>query len=119
MRELLWHSVGFMFRTAMNTYPCGFYGDPKRECRCTNNQIANYRHRISGPLLDRIDIHVDVPSVDFKDLLAKGDGETSDIIRKQVQSARAIQSERFAGVKDVNLNSGMTSAMMRKHCDID
>ena len=80
-----------MLVAAMNPCPCGFYGDPKRECRCSPNMITKYRNKISGPLLDRIDIHVEVPAVKYKEMAGEGTGETSAKIRPRVEAARAVQ----------------------------
>ena len=106
----------FMLVAAMNPCPCGFYGDPKRECRCSSRQIENYRQRISGPLLDRIDLHVEVPLVDFKDLSSsEAGGENSATIRERVTQARLIQAERFR--KDRNTtNAAMNPRQMKIHC---
>ena len=91
----LTYPARFMLVAAMNPCPCGFYGDPKRACTCTPNQINAYRSRISGPLLDRIDIQVQVPAVPFKDLAARQAGEGSGEMRAKVVAAREVQGERF------------------------
>src|SRR6185312_16784171 len=83
-----------MLVAAMNPCPCGFYGDPTRECRCTPGIIQRYLAKISGPLLDRIDMHIEVPPVAFKELRSKGDGVTSAQIRERVEAAREIQLQR-------------------------
>jgi magnesium chelatase family protein len=76
--------------------PCGYFGDFKRQCRCSSRQIENYRQRISGPLLDRLDLQVEVPLVEFRELTSTtGGGESSATIRARVAAAREIQSERF------------------------
>jgi magnesium chelatase family protein len=100
--------------------PCGFWNDPTRECRCTPLQIQRYVGRISGPLLDRIDIHIDVPAVKFRDLTGDPPPDTEDsaAIRERVVSARDRQRERFAGEK-IYSNSAMTPRMIRKFCRID
>src|SRR5204862_4552125 len=85
----------FMLVAAMNPCPCGYFGDPKRECRCSPVQVERYRNRISGPLLDRIDIHVEVPSVEFRELASKENGEPSMEIRDRVMRVRDIQRRRF------------------------
>ncbi|MBG7607839.1 MAG: ATP-binding protein [Verrucomicrobia bacterium] len=85
-----------MLVPAMNPCPCAFYGDVKRQCRCSVRQIENYRQKISGPLLDRIDIHVEVPLVDFKELTSDAiTGQSSAVIRERVAAARGIQVERL------------------------
>src|ERR1043166_6419712 len=89
----------FMLASAMNPCPCGFWNDPTRECKCTPLQIQRYVSKISGPLLDRIDIHIDVPAVKFKDLADETPSESSAEIRERVVKARQIQRDRFAGEK--------------------
>jgi magnesium chelatase family protein len=102
----------------MNPCPCGYLGDPKHECRCTPAQIQRYRARVSGPLLDRIDLHVEAPSVSVGDLRSEQQGELSSIIRARVQAARERQQVRFANVK-VSANARMPHAMIRHHCALD
>lgn len=109
---------GFMLITAMNPCPCGYFSDPKHECHCTYQQIHRYRSKISGPLLDRIDIHVEVPAVAYKDLMEESSAESSADIRKRVTAARAIQSERFARTK-IYCNAQMSNHHIKKHCKID
>jgi len=106
--------ANFMLVAAMNPCPCGFYGDPKRECRCSPNMITKYRNKISGPLLDRIDIHVDVPSVKYKEMAGEATGETSEKIRERVESARAVQRDRFQ-----KTNARMAPKEIKKHCPLD
>jgi magnesium chelatase family protein len=108
----------FMLAAAMNPCPCGFFGDPTRECTCTPTMIQRYVSRISGPLLDRIDIHIDVPAVKYSDLANKAPGEPSDAIRQRVTAARRIQQSRFRGEK-VYSNAQMTPRLIRRHCEID
>lgn len=102
-------------------YPCncGFYGDLKRECRCGPASIQKYRSRISGPLLDRIDLHVEVPAVEYKTLSSNEYSEDSASIRQRVEKARSIQRERFAKEKGIHTNSAMTPRLIRKHCELD
>jgi len=109
----------FMLVAAMNPCPCGYLGDPKRECRCSPDKIEKYRQRISGPLLDRIDLHVEVPAVDYKELKSDSGGETSEVIRTRVEEAREIQLERFVGHPDITTNSEMSSKLVRTHCGLD
>ncbi|HEX7261480.1 MAG TPA: ATP-binding protein [Luteolibacter sp.] len=97
---------------------CGYYGDVKRECRCSPRQIETYRQRISGPLLDRIDLHVEVPIVDFRELSSDTNGgESSETIRQRVVAARAIQHERFRKSSN-STNSTMGSRQVRQHCQL-
>jgi magnesium chelatase family protein len=108
----------FMLVAAMNPCPCGYYGDLKRECRCSNRQIETYRQRISGPLLDRIDLHVEVPLVDFRELSSSAhSGEKSVVIRERVIAARGIQLERFRKFSN-STNSAMGSRQVREHCQL-
>jgi len=108
----------FMLVAAMNPCPCGYYTDPRRECRCSPRQIQMYRSRISGPLLDRIDIHVDVPPVQYQEMASERPGEPSSAIRERVQQARARQSERFAG-EGFFTNARMDTRHVRRHCRLD
>ena len=109
----------FMLVAAMNPCPCGFYGDLKRECRCGPPTIQKYRQRISGPLLDRIDLHVEVPLVDYKALASAELGEASEEIRQRVETARGMQRGRFAKHKGVHTNSAMTPRLIKQHCGLD
>ena len=108
----------FMLAAAMNPCPCGFFNDPTRECKCTPVQIQRYVSRISGPLLDRIDIHIDVPAVKFKELSSDAPAESSESIRERVVRARRVQLERFHGEK-IFSNAQMTPRLIRKYCTID
>ena len=105
----------FMLVAAMNPCPCGFFGDSRRECRCSTLQIQRYRNKISGPLLDRIDIHVEVPAVHYQDLASVEKGEPSEKIRERVMKARSIQQERFKGSR-VHCNAHMRAKDVHKHC---
>ena len=99
-------------------YPCGFLGDPKHACKCNPLQIERYLGRISGPLLDRIDLHIEVPAVPFQELSASADGTDSGAMRSQVQRARQAQRQRF-GAGGGRLNGRMTSRQLRKFCALD
>src|SRR6185312_13375455 len=103
----------FMLVAAMNPCKCGFYGDSTRECRCTPGQIQQYLGKISGPLLDRIDIHVEVPAVPYKELRGAEAAESSAEIRARVEAARAVQQARG------HYNSRMPSRSIRKLCALD
>ncbi len=110
----------FMLIASMNPCPCGYFGAniPNHECTCEYASISRYRNRVSGPLLDRIDIHVEVPTVAYKDLSALPSGDTSATIRQRVNLAREVQHKRFEGLGIFN-NSQMNSKMMRKFCALD
>ena len=108
----------FMLVAAMNPCACGYYGDPKRECRCKPSQIQGYRNKISGPLLDRIDLHVEVPSVRYQDLMGLVPGDSSATMRARVITARLIQQERFKSLKRVHNNAAMRSREIQKYCQL-
>lgn len=108
----------FMLIAAMNPCPCGFYGDQNKDCSCSPMQIQRYRSKVSGPLLDRIDIHVEVPSVRYKELSSDRAGEKSASIRERVNNARRIQTERFADLP-IYSNSQMTPRLVRKYSKPD
>jgi magnesium chelatase family protein len=109
----------FMLVAAMNPCPCGYFSSPVHECSCTVPQIQRYRSKISGPLLDRIDIHIEVPAVRYQELAGKTTGELSSAIRARVMQARTVQLERFRGKKDVFCNAHMSSRDIRHLCAID
>lgn len=108
----------FMLVCAMNPCKCGWYGDPSRRCTCSDQAVANYRGRISGPLLDRIDIVIEVPAVHFEELRARAEAEPSAAIRERVNSARSIQNSRFER-KQGMCNARMGPAEMREFCALD
>jgi len=114
----LTYPSSFMLVAAMNPCPCGYFADPKHECRCTYQQIHRYRSKISGPLLDRIDIHVEVPAVPHQDLMKDADAEPSEQIRQRVTRARVIQLKRFSRAK-IYSNAQMSSRHIKTHCKID
>ena len=107
----------FMLAAAMNPCPCGFFNDPSRECTCTPPQIQRYVSKISGPLLDRIDIHIDMPAVKYRELQDDASGEGSDQIRARVISARDRQLRRYQGEK-IYCNAQLSPRQMRKYCNI-
>lgn len=107
----------FMLVAAMNPCPCGYFNDPTHECKCTPPQIQRYVSKISGPLLDRIDIHIDVPAVKVSELSAQEAHEGSTEIRARVNHARRTQLDRFAG-EHLFCNSQMTPRLIRKHCQL-
>jgi magnesium chelatase family protein len=111
--------ASIMLVAAMNPCPCGYYTDPKRSCNCSPHSIERYMGRISGPLIDRVDIHVEVPPVAWKDLRSHGgDGLSSAEIRRQVVAARAVQQRRFAG-NGASTNATMSSRQVREYCRLD
>ncbi len=108
----------FMLIAAMNPCPCGYWGDSRRACVCNGAQIRRYRSKVSGPLLDRMDIHIEVPPVTIRELSMDREEESSDVIRERVAGARQIQEERFKG-KKIHANSQMTAKMVKKHCVVN
>ncbi len=108
----------FMLVAAMNPCPCGYFTDPKRECHCTPFQIQNYLSRISGPLLDRIDIHLEVPRLNLEHLTAKREGVPSEEIRKRVNKAQSIQKRRYVN-DGVYFNARLESKELEKYCVLD
>ncbi len=110
--------ANFMLVAAMNPCPCGYFGDRLRECTCSSSTVTRYQQRISGPLLDRIDIHAEVPRVDFEKLSDDRLGEPSDAIRPRVEAARARQRERLSGT-GLTCNADMGPAEVRQHCPLD
>jgi magnesium chelatase family protein len=110
--------ASFMLVAAMNPCPCGFLGDSQHPCNCTPLMVQRYRRRISGPLLDRIDLHVEVPRVPHKDLADPVDGESSAAIRARIEAARSIQRERLAPF-GLHANARMAARHIRKFCPLD
>jgi magnesium chelatase family protein len=108
----------FMLAAAMNPCPCGHHGDPARECRCTPAEVVRYRTRISGPLLDRVDVHVDVPALAYRDLAGDATGEGTAAVQARVAEARQIQRERLFG-SAVWCNAQMSARQTREHCRPD
>jgi magnesium chelatase family protein len=106
-----------MLVAALNPCPCGYYTDPNHECHCTPTQIRNYLKRISGPLLDRIDIHIDVPPVQLKELTRLPEGESSVTLREQVERARQVQRERFAS-SGIFTNAQMANRQIKRFCPL-
>ncbi|HEX4142984.1 MAG TPA: YifB family Mg chelatase-like AAA ATPase [Pirellulales bacterium] len=110
--------AGFLLIAALNPCPCGYRNDPRRDCHCTVPQVERYMSKISGPLLDRIDIHIEVPAVPFKELSASTPGTSSVDMRQSVVVARAVQRQRFAGTSTRH-NGQMTHRQTREHCRLD
>jgi magnesium chelatase family protein len=102
----------------MNPCPCGYFGDKEKQCSCSPMQTQNYRKKISGPILDRIDIHIEVPRVNFEKLSAESGGEDSESIKVRVESAREKQNDRFKN-EPILTNSEMSSETVKRFCRID
>ncbi|MFN5288789.1 MAG: YifB family Mg chelatase-like AAA ATPase [Planctomycetia bacterium] len=108
----------FVLVASMNPCPCGYLGDPKHPCKCSPQAIEKYMGKISGPLLDRIDLHIEVPAVPFQELSSQADGTSSSVMRAKVNEVREIQAKRFSASAS-KLNSGMNSKMVRKWCQLN
>lgn len=113
------YPANFMLVCAMNPCPCGYYTDPGKECSCTQQMIQKYMAKVSGPLMDRIDLHIEVPAVKYKELASKEIGESSGSIRERVITAREIQVARFRDRKGFYCNADMQSKEIREYCRID
>jgi magnesium chelatase family protein len=105
----------FSLVAAMNPCPCGFFGHPKKKCICSPIAVKKYLGKISGPMLDRLDIHVEVPAVEYEELTGKAQGETSAQIRARVEKCRKLQQERYKGT-GINCNARLSSTMIAKYC---
>lgn len=112
------YPASFMLVASMNPCPCGYFNHPDKECVCSPALRQKYIHRISGPLLDRIDIHMEVVPVPFEKLSEQRNGESSAAIRERVIKARKIQEDRYKGVKHVHCNAQMSTSLIRKHCQL-
>jgi magnesium chelatase family protein len=113
------YPAGFMLVASMNPCPCGYYNHPTRECTCPPGAVSKYLSRISGPLLDRIDIQCEILPVEFDKLSSMEAGESSEAIRKRVIAARAIQEARFANEPAIHCNAQMNSRLMKQWCALD
>lgn len=113
------YPAGFMLVASMNPCPCGYFNHPEKECSCGPGIVQRYLNKVSGPLLDRIDLHVEVTPVEFEDLNKKEPGEPSAAIRMRVMQARAIQANRFEQAKGLYCNAQMQASLLRKSCQID
>lgn len=120
-RGTVTYPAQFLLVSASNPCPCGYYGDAKKPCKCLPGAISRYKKRVSGPILDRIDLHLDVPSVETQKLIGKSSGKnkrkTSKEIQKRVQGAREIQIKRFKGTK-LKSNSEMSTRGVKKYCPL-
>jgi len=115
----LTYPASFLLSSAMNPCPCGYHSSPNHDCTCTPVQIQKYMSKISGPLFDRIDIHIEVPAVKYKELSSEYNGESSKSIRERVQLARSIQLQRFKKERHIFCNAHMQSRDIRKYCKVD
>ena len=113
------YPANFMLVAAMNPCPCGYYNHPTKECTCKPGQVETYLSRISGPLLDRIDLHIETFPIPYEELAQKKPGEKSAVVRERVVKARMIQVQRFADVPGIHCNAQMTAKMIQKYCDLD
>ena len=113
------YPCSFMFVASMNPCPCGYYGDPTHHCVCTPGQIQRYMNKISGPLLDRIDIQIEITPVPFKDISSAAPGEHSSVIRERVIKARLMQEERFKDVSGIHCNAQMSERMIHQFAEPD
>jgi magnesium chelatase family protein len=108
-----------MLAAAMNPCPCGYFTDPGKECTCNSGQIQKYMAKISGPLLDRVDIHIEVPAVKYKELSSDAKSENSDVIRKRVIKAREIQLDRYKDMPHIFNNADIGTKEVRIYCKLD
>ena len=113
------YPCSFMFVASMNPCPCGYYNDPTHKCVCTPGQIQRYLNKISGPLLDRIDIQIEITPVPFKDISQSAPGESSESIRRRVVNARLMQEQRFKDCKGIHCNAQMTERMIHQYAEPD
>jgi magnesium chelatase family protein len=113
------YPASFMLVASMNPCPCGFHNHPEKQCMCSTGMVQKYLNRISGPLLDRIDIHIEVVPVNYDKLSDTRKVENSTMIRERVIKARAIQAKRFEAVKGVYSNSQMSSSMQKRYCQLE
>lgn len=112
------YPANFMLVCAMNPCPCGYYTDKRRECHCTPHQIQNYMSKVSGPLMDRMDIQIEVPAVRYNELVSEREAQTSEDMRKKVVVAHEIQKERFKD-QPSPVNARMSSRQVKKYCVLD
>ena len=119
VQRSLRYSARFILIAAMNPCPCGYFTDPHKMCRCSPNQIQRYLSKISGPLLDRIDIHLEVPRLEYKQLSEKRSGELSAVIKERVEKCRTAQNKRFQGEPGAaSCNAQMSSKETEAHCTL-
>jgi magnesium chelatase family protein len=113
------YPASFMLVASMNPCPCGFHNHPEKECMCSSGMVQKYLNRISGPLLDRIDMHIEVIPVNYEKLSDQRKAESSAVVRDRVIKARMIQALRFEKIKGIYSNAQMSSSMLRRYCQLD
>lgn len=113
------YPASFMLIASMNPCPCGYYNHPEKECVCAPGIVQKYLNKISGPLLDRIDLHIEVTPVPFSELNKQGSSEQSKTIRQRVIAARLIQSKRYQNEKQIHCNAQMNSSHLKTHCHLN
>ncbi len=113
------YPASFMLIASMNPCPCGFYNHPEKECVCGVGGVQKYLNKVSGPLLDRIDIHIEVTPVSFNELTSQAAGETSQVIRERVITARKVQEKRYTKRKEIHCNAQMDSRLLKQVCVIN
>lgn len=113
------YPASFMLVASMNPCPCGYYNHPEKECVCASGIVQKYLNRISGPLLDRIDIHIEVVPVPFRELSEQRESEKSEVVRERVTNARQLQEDRYKDIPGIYSNAQMNSKLLRKYCRID
>lgn len=113
------YPANFMLVCAMNPCPCGHYGDPNKDCACQAGSVQKYMMRVSGPLMDRIDLHIEVPAVKYRELASRESGEASARVRERVTGAREVQARRFRGHPGLYANADMQSREIRQFCRIN
>lgn len=118
LNQTIEYPANFILIASMNPCPCGYYGSKNKTCKCTTSQIYNYLNKISGPILDRIDLHVEVDSISYDDLSSESKEESSEAIKERVSKARNIQNERFKNYSKIHNNAQMNSLLCKKHCQI-
>jgi magnesium chelatase family protein len=113
------YPASFMLVASMNPCPCGYYNHPEKECVCAPGVVQKYLNKISGPLLDRIDIHIEVTPVPINELTEERNGELSEVVRERVITARNVQNERFKDSPGIHANAQMSSKLLKEVCKID
>jgi magnesium chelatase family protein len=113
------YPASFMLVSSMNPCPCGYYNHPEKDCLCPPGMVQKYLNKISGPLLDRIDLHVEVTPVSFDELASKAKGESSADIRERVMEARDIQEKRYSNAKGVHANAQISTKQLQKYCSLN